>query len=82
MAGAFALMAISGATGCSPTAVFDSSLAKDVEAKLEMIVRRGAGNCWTARRGRQGVGPGRPYSPRSLSFGLHEAVGPTFSGCA
>ncbi|HTT95135.1 MAG TPA: hypothetical protein VMF55_10715 [Solirubrobacterales bacterium] len=48
----------------------------------EVIVRRGAGACWAARRGHVRQGPPRPYSPRSYSFGRHEAVGPTFGGCA
>lgn len=48
----------------------------------EVIVRRGTGDCWTARRGLLRSGPGRPYSPHSYSFGLYEAFGPKVSGCA
>jgi hypothetical protein len=48
----------------------------------EVIVRRGTGDCWSASRGRLRSGPDHPYSPRSYSFGRHEAFGPEFSGCA
>lgn len=47
----------------------------------EVIVRRGAGDCWTAREGRLDPRARHPYSPHSYSFGRHEAIGPRFGGC-
>jgi hypothetical protein len=47
----------------------------------EVIVKRGAGDCWSARRGRPGMPPDRPHPGHGFSFGSHEAVGPTFRGC-
>src|SRR4051794_37452303 len=51
------------------------------DSYAELMVRRGAGDCWIGRRSRVTSRATRPYSRRSLSFGRHEAVGRVFRGC-
>jgi hypothetical protein len=47
----------------------------------EVMVRRGAGDCWIGRQSRITPGPSKAYSPRSLSLGHHHAAGRALRGC-